>query len=72
VFGGDTAYAILDAFGITDLRPIGEVLEGVPISAMPRMPAGLKGDGPFYLISKAGGFGPVDVLCQVKAKLTRG
>lgn len=72
VSGGDTAYAILDALGIQDLRPIGEVLEGVPISTIARGPAGLKGDGPFYLISKAGGFGPVDALCQIKAKLTRG
>jgi D-threonate/D-erythronate kinase len=71
-FGGDTAYAILDAFGITDVLPIGEVQEGVPISTMPRTPAWLKGNGPFCLISKAGGFGPVDVLCQIKAKLTRG
>ena len=72
VFGGDTAYAILDAIEITDLHPIGEVQEGVPISNMPRKPAGLKGDGPFCLISKAGGFGPVNVLCQIKAKLTKG
>jgi D-threonate/D-erythronate kinase len=72
VLGGDTAYAILDALGITDLRPVGEVLEGVPISAISRNSAGLKGDGLLYLISKAGGFGPVDVLCQIQAKLTRG
>jgi uncharacterized protein YgbK (DUF1537 family) len=72
VFGGDTAYAILDAFGITGLYPTGEVQEGVPISTMPRKPAVLKGNAPFCLISKAGGFGPVDVLCQIKAKLTRG
>ena len=72
VLGGDTAYAILDELGITDLRPIGEVLEGVPISAMTIDPAVLKGDSPLYLISKAGGFGPVDVLCLIHAKLTRG
>ena len=72
VSGGDTAYAILDLLGIADIRPIGGVLEGVPISAVPRNSARLKGNGPLYLISKAGGFGPVDVLSLIKAKLTRG
>ena len=72
VSGGDTAYAILDALGITHIRPIGEVVEGVPISAVSRNTAGFKGDAPLYLISKAGGFGPVDVLSLIRGKLTRG
>ena len=72
VFGGDTAYAILSALGKPDVHPIGDVLEGVPISAISRHSAGLKSDGFLYLISKAGGFGPVDVLDQIQVKLTRG
>ncbi len=72
VFGGDTAYAIVEALGHPEIRPIGEVLEGVPISAIGRKAAGLKGEGPFYLISKAGGFGPVDVLRLIHTNLTRG
>lgn len=72
VFGGDTAYAIVEALGHPDLRPIGEVLEGVPVSAIDRHSAGLDGDGILYLISKAGGFGPVDVLRLIQKKLAGG
>ena len=72
VFGGDTAYAILELMGRPDLQPVGEVLEGVPVSAVRRKAAGLKGDGFLYLISKAGGFGPVDVVCRMQIELTRG
>ncbi|HEX5410708.1 MAG TPA: four-carbon acid sugar kinase family protein [Terriglobia bacterium] len=72
VFGGDTAYAIVESLGKPDLHPIAEALEGVPVSAVCRKAAGLKGDGFFYLISKAGGFGAVDVLCQMNTKLKIG
>jgi uncharacterized protein YgbK (DUF1537 family) len=72
VFGGDTAFAILDELCHPEMRPIGEVVEGVPISAIGRKAAGLKGEGPLYLISKAGGFGPVDVLHRIRTNLTRG
>jgi len=72
VFGGDTAYAILESLGRPDLKPVGEVLEGVPVSAVRRKAANLKGDGVLYLISKAGGFGPADVLCRMQRELTRG
>lgn len=72
VLGGDTAHAILEALGSPDLHPIGEVLEGVPISAIPRNSPGLNGASFLYLISKAGGFGQVDVLCQIQMKLMGG
>lgn len=72
VFGGDTAYAILEELGHPEIRPVGEVVEGVPVSAIGRKAAGLKGEGPLYLISKAGGFGPVDVLCLIRKHLTKG
>ena len=72
VFGGDTAYAILDELGRPEMRPIGEVVEGVPVSSIGRKAAGLKGEGPLYLISKAGGFGPIDVLHLIRTNLTRG
>jgi D-threonate/D-erythronate kinase len=72
LFGGDTAYATLEALGSPDLHPIGEVLEGIPISAISRNSSGLNGDGFLYLISKAGGFGAVDVLRQIQMKLMRG
>ena len=72
VFGGDTAYAILEELGHPEMRPIGEVVEGVPVSAIARKAAGRKGEGPLYLISKAGGFGPIDVLHLIRTNLTRG
>jgi len=72
IFGGDTAYAILGAMGNPDLHPIGEAVEGVPVSAISRNLTGLKGNGFLYVISKAGGFGPIDVLDHIQMKLTRG
>ena len=59
VFGGDTAFAILEAIGWTELTPLCEIAPGVPVSRM----------GDLQLITKAGGFGPVDVLAQVHANL---
>ena len=56
VFGGDTAYSILQALEAPRLYPLGEVLPGVPIARI-ELP-----QGKLYLITKAGGFGPVNVL----------
>jgi uncharacterized protein YgbK (DUF1537 family) len=58
VFGGDTALGILEAMGQPDLEPMGELLTGVPISKIANR--GL------YLISKAGSFGPPEVICRLK------
>lgn len=60
-FGGDTAFGILQALGCPALRPIGEILPGVPISAIDGCPA--------YLITKAGGFGTPDLLSRLRNKL---
>lgn len=59
VFGGDTAYGIHRALGSLPFEPLGEVLPGVPLS----MSAGL------LWITKAGGFGPPDTLCNIKSQL---
>jgi len=59
VFGGDTAYEILTAIGGGPLHPLGEVVPGVPVSRA----------GPLYFITKAGGFGSVDVLCELRRLL---
>ncbi|MDQ6700933.1 MAG: hypothetical protein M3Z36_12205 [Acidobacteriota bacterium] len=58
VFGGDTAYAILNALGITTVDSIAEILPGVPVSRIPGGP---------LLITKAGGFGPPDLLQRLHA-----
>ncbi|HZT31537.1 MAG TPA: four-carbon acid sugar kinase family protein [Bryobacteraceae bacterium] len=62
IFGGDTAAAILRALGCTALRPVGELLPGVPLARLERRA--------LWLISKAGGFGPPDVLCALRNLLS--
>ena len=63
VFGGDTAFAVLQALGIRGLRPLGEVCQGVVISE----PAGGPGDSGLRLVTKAGGFGPQDLIGRIRA-----
>ena len=61
VFGGDTAFSILEAIGWTELTSLGEIAPGVPVSRT----------GALQLVTKAGGFGPVDVLSRIRDGLTR-
>ena len=61
VFGGDTAYEVVTALGVRDIEPLGEAMPGVPVSRA----AGR------YLITKAGGFGPVDILSTLRRLLSR-
>jgi D-threonate/D-erythronate kinase len=61
IFGGDTAYGILSAIGEPALYPLGEIVPGVPLSKA--------ADRDLYLITKAGGFGPVDVLPKIRNAL---
>jgi uncharacterized protein YgbK (DUF1537 family) len=69
IVGGDTAYAFVSALGSPPIIPIGEVLPGVAISRIEgaelprRLPVYA---GHLSLITKAGGFGGVDVFCQVR------
>jgi D-threonate/D-erythronate kinase len=61
VFGGDTAYGILESLGSPPLRPIGEIVPGVPISRI---------DGRReLLITKAGGFGQPDLINRLRSIL---
>lgn len=62
VFGGDTAFAILEAFGAPPLESLGELLPGIPVSRL---------HDHLLLVTKAGGFGPGDVLAQLWTRLTR-
>lgn len=61
-FGGDTVHAILNALLIKNVTPFGELFPGVPLSKA----------GDLYLISKAGGFGPVDLLERLHTLLSEG
>jgi uncharacterized protein YgbK (DUF1537 family) len=61
VFGGDTAFAALQSLGCAEVYPIGEILPGVPVSRMAAPP--------YHLITKAGGFGPPDILHRIESLL---
>jgi D-threonate/D-erythronate kinase len=74
VFGGDTAYGILTALGEPALHPLGDIVAGVPVSRIPRTAvssATPQRERDLYLISKAGGFGPVDVLDSIREAVSR-
>lgn len=64
LFGGDTSYSVLRELGIAALTPIGEILPGVPFSRIGN------GQPPQYAITKAGGFGSIDLLDQLRRLLT--
>jgi D-threonate/D-erythronate kinase len=66
VFGGDTAYGVLKAFGLPNLRPLGEILPGIPISSF------CYNGRELILISKAGGFGQPDILMRIYDLLSSG
>lgn len=69
VIGGDTAFAIVSELGSPPLIPVGEVVPGVAVSRIEKvsLPEHLATHGcDLMLITKAGGFGPVDVICRVR------
>jgi uncharacterized protein YgbK (DUF1537 family) len=69
IIGGDTAYAFVSALQSPLIVPIGEVLPGVAICRINDAELSLRlpnDKGDLILITKAGGFGGVDVLCQVR------
>jgi len=55
VFGGDTALALWRHLGVRSLEPIREILPGVAVSR----------SGPFVFVTKAGGFGPPDLVARM-------
>ncbi len=61
VFGGDTAAGILDALGSPPLYPVREVMSGIPVSRLRHL----------CLVTKAGGFGGVDVLPKLRILLRK-
>jgi uncharacterized protein YgbK (DUF1537 family) len=73
VMGGDTGFAVVAALGFPTIWPMRDVVPGVPISRV-RM-AELAGvlperDRDLFLITKAGGFGKLDVIRHVHRELT--
>ena len=65
IFGGDTAIAILDEFGIACVQPLGELRDGAPASR-------IRIDGrDITLITKAGGFGGAGTLEDIRKMLEK-
>ncbi|WP_321476008.1 four-carbon acid sugar kinase family protein [uncultured Paludibaculum sp.] len=63
IFGGDTARGVLHRLGDPVLRPLGEILPGVPVSLFEQ-------DGrQRVLVSKAGGYGAPDLLVRLYERL---
>jgi uncharacterized protein YgbK (DUF1537 family) len=60
VFGGDTAFGIHEALGGQPFEPWSEVLPGVPLSR----------SGDLFWVTKAGGFGAPNLLCDLRRILT--
>ena len=60
VFGGNTAFGISNALGCASFEVIGEVTAGVAVSR----------SGGLWWITKAGGFGPPDILNTIRGRLT--
>lgn len=63
IFGGDTAFEVLRSLGCEKLRPLGEILPGVPLSLVEHAGRDL------IFLTKAGGFGPVDILPSIRRLL---
>jgi D-threonate/D-erythronate kinase len=59
VFGGDTALGVHRALGSLEFHSYGELAPGVPLSRC----------GDLFWITKAGGFGPPDLLCDIRRRL---
>jgi D-threonate/D-erythronate kinase len=60
VFGGDTAFGIHRSLGSEPFQAIGEIAPGVAVSRSSNL----------LWITKAGGFGPPDILARIRKRLT--
>jgi uncharacterized protein YgbK (DUF1537 family) len=59
LFGGDTSCAVLRRLGIAALWPAGELMPGVALSTVREM----------MIVTKAGGFGGVDIVSEILRQL---
>jgi uncharacterized protein YgbK (DUF1537 family) len=71
--GGETARAVLGAFGIRGLRLVREIEPGVPLSMALGACANPFGSGlrPIPVVTKAGAFGSHDALLNVHREIAR-
>lgn len=67
VFGGDTAFGVLQALGRPLVWPIAEIVPGAPFASL-RQPGR---DSCLWLVTKGGGLGPVDFLPRLRERFER-
>lgn len=78
VFGGDTAFGIMDRLGVTGVWPLAEICQGVVVSRLEVAPfavptaAAPAAAATIHLVTKAGGFGPRDVIQRIRRALKEG
>jgi uncharacterized protein YgbK (DUF1537 family) len=65
-FGGDTAFSLLQELNVQDVEPVNEICQGTVACRLPT-----SGAACFDFISKAGGFGPIDVIQRMREVLGR-
>jgi D-threonate/D-erythronate kinase len=73
IFGGDTAFGVISALGAPLLRCQGELDPGIPASVVKASESRgrlLDRKRDLMLITKAGGFGPPDVIARLRQRLT--
>ncbi len=70
VFGGDTAFSVMAALGVRGAWPLGEICPGVVVSRLEDAPSAVAAAG-MHLVTKAGGFGPMDVIQRIRAAVQR-
>jgi uncharacterized protein YgbK (DUF1537 family) len=63
VFGGQTAWALLQTLDVTEIEPRFDLLPGTPLSLIRRRGRDI------VLVTKAGGFGGTDALLSIRKRL---
>jgi uncharacterized protein YgbK (DUF1537 family) len=69
IFGGDTAYAMVNAMGAREIEPLFELLPGIPLSRVTWCPPGSSEARDMTLVTKAGGFGSRNTLLAIRNQL---
>lgn len=75
IFGGDTAAALFKKAGVRYLQPLSEILPGVPAARAAGCSVGsgeTSGMTSRIWITKAGGFGDIDILTRIRRLLEAG
>ena len=66
--GGDTLLSLMKAVGVSALTPLCEVAKGVVLTCFDYAPSGSERKT-HYIMSKSGGFGEPDLLCQLAGQI---